>query len=199
MSTELPTNSDLAWDLDDFSEAQRAMEFVLQFEPTLCVYSPSVEQIYSTYNMFFPDDWDRKLVILPDAGAFHDTFYHIDRKAVTATGLNIVPGELIGKKGLFLANVDEERSLGPRQVPFEAGLKHIIANRPADDPFLPVLAKGDLRELQQSWPVLHLHRVHPAAIDNMSNLDRTNLTNVIAEKLESLFLSQRKSPAEQVA
>ena len=65
--------------------------------------------------------------------------------------------------------------------------------------YLPVLAKGDLRELQQSWPVLHLHRVHPAAIDNMSNLDRTNLTNVIAEKLESLFLSQRKSPAEQVA
>ena len=199
MSTELPTNSDLAWDLDDFAQAQRAMDFVLQFEPTLCVYSPSVQQIYSTYNMFFPDDWDRKLVILPDAGAYHDTFYHIDREAVTATGLNIIPGELIGRKGLYLANVDEDRSLGSRQVPFEAGLRAIIRKRPENDPFLPVLAKGDLRELEQSWPVLHLHRVRPEVVENMSNLDRTSLTNVITEKLESLFLSQKKQPANQVA
>ena len=199
MSTELPTNSDLAWDLDDFAQAQRAMDFVLQFETTLCVFSPSVEQIYSTYNMFFPDDWDRKLVILPDAGAYHDTFYHVDRTAVTATGLYIIPGELIGRTGLYLANVDDNRSLGSRQIPFEAGLRHIISRRPADDPFLPVLAKGDLRELEQSWPVMHLHRVHPKHIDNMSDLDRTNLTNVIAEKLESLFISQKKAPANKVA
>jgi hypothetical protein len=199
MSTELPANSDLAWDLDDFSQAQRAMDFVMQFEPTLCVYSPSVEQIYSTYNMYFPDDWDRKLVILPDAGAYHDTFYHVDRLAVTATGLNIIPGELIGREGLYLANVDEDRSLGARQVPFEAGMRALIANRTDKDPFLPVLAKGDLRELQQSWPVLHLHRVDPRTIENMSDLDRSNLTNVISEKLESLFLSQSKAPSDQVA
>lgn len=74
MSNQLPENSDLAWDLDEFAQAQRAMEFVRQFESTLCVFSPSVEQIYSNYNMYFPEDWDRKLVILPDAGAFHDTF-----------------------------------------------------------------------------------------------------------------------------
>lgn len=190
MATELPTNSDLAWDLDDFTQAQRAMDFVLQFEPTLCVYSPSVEQIYSTYNMFFPDDWDRKLVILPDAGAFHDTFFHIEKSAVTATGLYIVPGQLVGQEGLYLANIDKDRNLGSRQIPFAAGMRAIINARPDDDPFLPVLAKGDLRELEQSWPVLHLHRVKPSAIANMSELDRTSLSNVISEKLESLFLSQ---------
>ena len=200
MATELPANDDLAWDLDDFAQAQRAMDFVLQFETTLCVYSPSVEQIYSTYNMFFPDDWDRKLVILPDAGAFHDTFYHVNRSAVTATGLNIIPGELIGKTGLYLANVDEvTRGLGPRQVPFEAGMRAIMKARSAKDPFLPVLAKGDLRELEQSWPVLHLHRVNPAVVENMSALDRSNLTNVVMEKLESLFITTRKTPANQVA
>lgn len=198
MSTQLPGNSDLAWDMDQFSQAERAMDFVRQFETTLCVYSPSVEQIYSTYNMFFPDDWDRKLVILPDAGAYHDTFYHVDRRAITATGINIIPGELIDQEGLYLANVDENRSLGPRQVPFEAGLRAIIGKRPTNDPFLPVLAKGDLRELHQSWPVLHLHRVNPRAIPNMSELDRTNLGNVIAEKLESLFLSQRQASLSQV-
>ena len=190
MATELPANSDLAWDLDDFTQAQRAMDFVLQFEPTLCVYSPSVQQIYSTYNMYFPDDWDRKLVILPDAGAFHDTFFHIDKSAVTATGLYIVPGQLIDKDGLYLANIDKDRNLGARQIPFAAGMRAIIKGRPDNDPFLPVLAKGDLRELEQSWPVLHLHRVKPSVIENMSELDRTSLSNVISEKLESLFLSQ---------
>ena len=58
-----------------------------------------------------------------------------------------------------------------------------------------VLAKGDLRELEQSWPVLHLHRVNPAVIEHMSNLDRTNLSNVIAEKLDSLFYSQQSNVA----
>ncbi|MEQ8690884.1 MAG: hypothetical protein RIC89_08615, partial [Pseudomonadales bacterium] len=103
MAAELPENSDLAWDLDEFTQATRAMEFVQQFEQTLCVYSPSVEQIYSTYNMFFPEDWDRKLVILPDATAFHDTFFHVQTDSISATGLYIVPGELMGKSGLYLA------------------------------------------------------------------------------------------------
>jgi hypothetical protein len=199
MATELPSNTDLAWDLDDFAQAQRAMEFVQQFETTLCVYSPSVAQIYSTYNMFFPEDWDRRLVILPDSGAFHDTFFHVERAAVKATGLYIIPGQLIGKEGLYLANVDEDRSLGARQVPFATGMRAIMRQRPDDDPFLPVLAKGDLRELEQSWPVLHLHRVKPLAIEQMSNLDRSNLANVIEEKLESLFLTLQKAPAEEVA
>ncbi|MEM7077774.1 MAG: hypothetical protein AAF513_04000 [Pseudomonadota bacterium] len=187
MSSQLPGNADLAWDLDDFSQAERAMDFVRQFEATLCVYSPSVEQIYTNYNMYFPEDWDRKLVILPDASAFHDTFFHVSTSAVTATGLNIIPGELIGKPGLFLANVNADRSLGARQVPFEQAMRAINKNRPHDDPFLPVLAKGDLRELEQSWPVLHLHRVNPAAITNMSNLDRSALAGVVQEKLESLY------------
>ncbi|MFT7652841.1 MAG: hypothetical protein ACI9UU_001950 [Candidatus Azotimanducaceae bacterium] len=195
MTTEIPENSDLAWDLDDFAEASRAMEFVMQFEQTLCVYSPSVQQIYSNYNMFFPDDWDRKLVILPDASAFHDTFFNVDKSSITATGLYIVPGELIERTGLYLANIDENRNLGKRQIPFEAGLKAIISQQPDNDPFLPVLAKGDLRELEQSWPVMHLHRVNPAAIEHMSNLDRTNLSNVISEKLDSLFYSQQSNVA----
>ncbi len=183
------SNPDLAWDLD-FTHRQRAHNFVAQFEATLCVYSPSVEQVYTTYNMYFPKDWDRKLVILPDSGAFHDTFNNIKHEAVVATGLYIIPGELINKTGLYLANVDQDRSLGKRQVPFEPGMKTIMASRPDDDPFLPVLAKGDLRELEQSWPVLHLHRVKPAVLQELSEFDRESLRSVVTEKLESLFLMQ---------
>jgi len=195
MDMELPENPDLAWDLEDFNHRQRAMDFVMQFESTLCVYSSTVQQIYTTYNMFFPREWDSKLVILPDPAVFHDTFFHIEPKAVVATGLYIIPGELIDKEGLFLANVDENRSLGKRQFPFESALKAIIKNRPEDDPFLPVLAKGDLREFEQSWPVMHLHRVKPAVLAEISNLDRTSLFNVINEKLDTLFLQSKTNVA----
>ncbi len=178
---ELPENPDLAWDLEEFRETDRAQDFVLQFETTLCVYSPSVEQLYTTYNMYFPTSG--KLVILPDPAVFHDTFNFIGPDAVTATGLYIIPGELIDKTGLHLANVNEDRTLGKRQIPFEAGLRSIINKRPDDDPFLPILAKGDLREFEESWPVLHLHRVRPEALPRLSDLDKSSIASVIAEKL----------------
>ncbi len=187
---ELPENPDLAWDLEEFRETDRAQDFVLQFETTLCVYSPSVEQLYTTYNMYFPTSG--KLVILPDPAVFHDTFNFIQPDAVTATGLYIIPGELIDKTGLHLANVNEDRTLGKRQIPFEAGLRSIIDKRPDDDPFLPILAKGDLREFEKSWPVLHLHRVRPEALPRLSDLDKSSIASVIAEKLETLFITQQK-------
>jgi len=192
MEAELSENEDLAWDLDDFTYSERAMEFVMQFESTLCVYSPSVEQVYTNYNMFFPKEWEGKLVILPDPTAYHDTFFNIEAKGVAATGLYIVPGQLLNRQGLFLANIDENRNLGNRQIPFEAGIRAIMKKRPANDPFLPVLAKGDLREFEQSWPVMHLHRVKPTVLSQLSDLDRSSLANVITEKLESLFLEQNK-------
>lgn len=193
MEAELPENEDLAWDLDDFTYSERAMEFVMQFESTLCVYSPSVEQVYTNYNMFFPKEWEGKLVILPDPTAYHDTFFNIEPKGVAATGLYIVPGQLLNRQGLFLANIDENRNLGTRQIPFEAGIRAIMKKRPPNDPFLPVLAKGDLREFEQSWPVMHLHRVKPTVLSQLSDLDRSSLAKVITEKLESLFLEQNKT------
>ena len=189
MSTSVSENPDLAWDLD-FIHQQRARDFVLQFEDTLCVYSASVRQIYSNYNMYFPKDWDSRLVILPDPGAFHDTFSFIDREAVLATGLYIIPGDMIDKRGLYLANVDQNRTLGKRQIPFEMGIRAIIDRRPADDPFIPVLAKGDLREFEQSWPVLHLHRVKLGELEDISELDRNSIASAVHEKLESLFHAQ---------
>ncbi len=188
----LPENTDLAWDIGAGIDRDVAADFVMQFETTLCVYSPSVEQLYSNYNIYFPREYDRKMVILPDPTAFHDTFNGIVPEAVALTGLYIIPGELIDKPGLYLANVNKDRSLGSRRIPFEAGLRTIVKNRPAHDPFLPVLAKGDLRAFEQSWPVLHLHRVKLGELGDRSELDRTNIHHVIMEKLETLFVEQRR-------
>ena len=188
----LPENPDLAWDISAGIDRDVARDFIMQFETTLCVYSPTVEQLYSTYNIYFPEEYDRKMVILPDPAAFHDTFNGVVPEAVAVTGLYIIPGELIDKPGLYLANVNKDRTLGNRRIPFETGLRTIMKNRAPADPFLPVLAKGDLRAFEQSWPVLHLHRIKLDSLSERSALDRTNIQNVVLEKLESLFVEQQR-------
>lgn len=180
-------NPDLAWDLEEIINRQRATEFVMQFETTLCVFSGAVEQLYSNYNIYFPKEQDRKMVILPDPGAYHDTFHGITPDAVSETGLYIIPGELIEKPGLYLTNLLKDRSMGPRQVPFETGMRKIMAKRQPQDPFLPVLAKGDLREFEESWPVLHLHRLQLPKLSARSELERQAIVDVIIERLEELF------------
>ncbi len=81
-NSALPDNPDLAWDLGEGIDRERAIDFIMQFETTLCVYSASVEKLYSTYNIFFPREYHRKMVILPDPAAFHDTFSGVVGQAV---------------------------------------------------------------------------------------------------------------------
>ena len=190
--SELPDNPDLAWDLADIINRERATEFVMQSETTLCVFSGSVEQLYSNYNIYFPKEEDRRMVILPDPLAWHDTFQGVTAESVSETGLYIIPGELIDKRGLYLTNLRRDRTMAARQVPFELGMRKIIEQRPPQDPFLPVLAKGDLREFEESWPVIHLHRVRLPMLSQRSELERRSIHDVIMEKLEELFRLQPK-------
>lgn len=187
MAFEHPDNPDLAWDIADFGNKRRATHFVKMFEQTLCVYSGAVELLYTNYDIFYPEEEGRRMVILPNPTAYNDTFFGIVPEAVLETGLYIIPGDLIDKPGLFLTNLLKDRSMGPRQVPFESGTRAIMAKRPARDPFLPVLVKGDLRELEEQWPVLHLHRIKLSALQHRSSLERKDIANVITEKLETLF------------
>lgn len=184
---ETPDNPDLAWDLDEFGDRRRATQFVKMFEDSLCVYSGAVEQLYTNYDVYYPEEMGRKLVILPDPTAYHDTFFGISPEAVLETGLYIVPGALLGKRGLFLTNLVKDRSMGPKQIPFEAGARAIMKKRLSTDPFLPVLVKGDLRELEAQWPVLHLHRIKLGALERRSALERKDIQDIITEKLEGLF------------
>ncbi len=187
MAATLNKNPDLSWELEKTLNRDRAKAFVLQFESTLCVYSASVEQLYSTYNLYFPEESQRRMVVLPDPAAFHDTYNGIAEEAVLATGLHILPGELIGERGLYLANVGADRTLGRRKLPFAPAIRAIVGRRPEGDPFLPVLVKGDLRDYNNAWPMLHLHRIRLGALTERSALDRTNVRNAITEKMDALL------------
>ena len=187
MSGDSEDNKDLIWDLDSFHARQLAADFIKRFENKLCVYSGSVEQLYTNYRIYFPEEENRKMVILPDPYAYHDTFQNIPDHAVSKTGMNIVPGEVAGKTGLFLTvPVINNGVRKSKVIPLQSALRVIDGKRAHDNPFLPVLVKGDLREFQHRLPMLHLHCIDVRALGQRSQLERDGVRRVIQRKLPSI-------------
>tara|TARA_B100001109_G_scaffold255897_1_gene262665 strand:+ start:26258 stop:26899 length:642 start_codon:yes stop_codon:yes gene_type:complete len=180
-------NADLVWDLEKIHQHQRAMTFVKQFENRFCVFSSSVRQLYTNYSIFFPEEADRQMVILPDPYAFHDTFSHLNPDAVQSTGLHVIPGNLIGKKGLYLVISHRDKNVKSVPIPFQEGIRQILRRSNTDDPFLPVLMKGDLREFNDQLPCLHLNRLRLKELSGLSSLERESIRTIVTDKLMSLY------------
>lgn len=183
-----PQNQDLIWDLDSIARRELAERFIRLFENRLCVYSESVRQLYTNYNLHFPADYGRKMVILPNPYAFHDTLHGIEAVAVRKTGLCVLPGLVQGKPGLLLSTQMGNGSLAPRSMPFKPALAQIISNqKKIGDVFLPVLMKGDLREFDQQTPYLHLHRLQLDRLVRLSSFERDDIQQTITRKLLLLY------------
>jgi len=178
-------NKDLIWDLDAFNQRQQAVDFVMGFENKLCVFSGGVGQLYTNYNIFFPKEEDRKLVILPNPYSPHDTFNGIPASSVVSTGMEVLPGVHQSKRCLLLRIPFRSGTVKYRTVPLQMGL-HIIKQQRPGKPFLPVLMKGDLRELEASTPCLHLHAIQLDKLVEHSTLERNGIQKVIEQRLALL-------------
>lgn len=180
-------NSDLVWDLNELNQQKRAASFIKLFENRFCVFSNTVRQLYTNYSIFFPEEANRQMVILPDPYAFHDTFSYLNPKAVKPTGLHIIPGNLIGKQGLYLLISQKDKNVRSVPIPFQEGIRQILRRSNGDNPFLPVLMKGDLREFNNQLPCLHLHRLNLNDLSSLSGLEREGIRTIITQKLMKLY------------
>lgn len=180
-------NSDLVWDLDKIHQHQRASNFIRQFENRFCIFSTTVRQLYTNYSIFFPEEANRQMVILPDPYAFHDTFSYLNPEAVKPTGLHMIPGNLIGKQGLYLVIARKDKNVRSVPIPFQEGIRQILRRSNSDDPFLPVLMKGDLREFNDQMPCIHLHRLQLSELTSLSDLEREGIRTIITNKLMKLY------------
>ncbi|SEL55992.1 hypothetical protein SAMN05216214_11432 [Atopomonas hussainii] len=181
-------NSDLVWDMDHISKRDFAERFIRLFENRLCVYSESVEQIYTNYNLHFPTEQGRKMVVLPNPYAFHDTLHSIRTAAIRKTGLCIMPGELLGKQGLVLAAHLGKGQPAPKFMPFKQAIARIISDqRKIGDAFLPILMKGDLREFDEQMPYLHMHRLQLENLPHLSVFERQDIQQTLTKKLLMLY------------
>ncbi|MFZ5560773.1 MAG: hypothetical protein ACOY41_04480 [Pseudomonadota bacterium] len=180
--SDIIQNEHLVWNLDKLSDHDRATRFVMRFQQSLCVYSPPVEQLYTNYEIIVPDDDKRKLIILPNPHAFHDTFSHINEDAVVQTSLFIAP-DPEGKLQLLVPLSNGKQ----RAMPLGVGLNFIQSKLGPAVPFLPVLAKGDLREFKASMPMLHLHRIVLNRVTRHSELEIRTIRKSIQNRLVQHF------------
>lgn len=178
-------NNDLIWDLEKFRKQQRAKDLILGVENRLCVFSGSVEQLYTNYDIFFPKEENRKLVILPNPYAPHDTFHGISEDLVSPTGLFLVgaDGESHVRNLQLIIPINRAEKKY-RKVPFAIGMKMINSRR--NKTFLPVVMKGDLREFNQDTPCLHLRSLNLSKVKMLSNLEVNSIETVIQERLALL-------------
>lgn len=181
------SNADLEWNLDKLKSRQRARQFVLHFESRLCVYSESVQQLYTNYTINFPSRDKAPLVILPNPYAFHDTYNDINSEAVRGTGLFVLPGETIGRTGLQVVQKSRNTGALSHPVTFRTALRKILSSQASGDPFLPVLVKGDLRELDARTPCLHLHCLRLNRLSNVSPFQANSIKKNINRNLFNLY------------
>lgn len=167
----------LTWDLSKVADYACACRFAQQFQRSLCIFSPPVRQLYSNYLINVPTDNTRKLVILPNPYADHDTFNHVTANASVPTRTFITP---LADGSLQLMIPAESGKW--RAMSLGDGLNH-MQKLLGDEPFLPVLSKGDLREVLPSEPVMHLHRLVPGRIQGRSELELRLIHTTIQEKL----------------
>lgn len=183
-----PQNQDLVWDMDSIARRELAERFIKLFENRLCVYSESTRQLYTNYNLHFPSDYGRKMVVLPNPYAFHDTLNGIEPEAVRKTGLCVLPGVVLSKRGLLLTAQMKDGTPAPKTMPFKQALAQIISNqKKINDVFLPVLIKGDLREFNQKMPYIHLHRLQVQKLTRLSSFERQDIQQSITRKLLALY------------
>lgn len=180
----LNQNLDLIWDLTTFRQRVNAANFIKGFENKFCVFSGSVNQLYTNYSINFISTNPKKIIFLPDPYCYHDTFNSVPESAVIPTGIKII----------YAGDKTEPTICIPYQaggrrchsLPLRVGLTLLSKNKPRNDPFLPVLSKGDLRETDLSTPYLELHRIIMPALDRMALFERNGIFKSISEKLKSI-------------
>lgn len=144
---ELKSQNDMVWDLDAITDRQQAIDFLLRFENRLCVYSSYVEKLYSNC----------RFVVQEEAHC----------------SIHILHGETMGHTGLYLKSPASTAWPPPARCP-SRGLRLLIQHYQAKhDHFLPVLAKGDLREHEARMPSQHLQRVDTTRLGHLSELEVT--------------------------
>lgn len=191
-------NENLVWDLNRLKNRNRAKQFVMQFEKTLCVFSGPVRQLYTNYNIYLPQDAEHKLVILPNPAAHYDTFDGLPEDCAIDTGINIIPGEMVGKTGLYI-QIPFRGGREVRTVPLGVGLNALIRSQKPDQPFLPVLTKGDLREMKEEFPCLHLHSLQINQVTERSEMEKKSIMKAIVGRLQPYLNPTKKAPAKKAA
>lgn len=181
-------NQDLIWKIGSLQFRETTVGFLKRFEASLCLFSNTVAQLYSNYEIVPEHSRSDRMVALPDPFADHDTFNHVKSDAVVATGIRIIPTEFTGKpcsKGSLTMLYRSKKTNKMLSLPLAEGLKRLEKKYGAGE-FLPVMINKDLHLINGSVPAMHLHRVKLDKLHNLSSFQRNDIQYTIGQKIAQL-------------
>jgi len=181
-TASLRKDEQLVWELDALSDPDRAGRFASRCRKAFSVYSPQTTQIYARYEILIPTGGPRRLLIMPNRHAVQDIFARIPSGAITPTNLFVKAGE-----GNEIHMVMQMTNQKQHVLPLDVGLKLVQQKLGPNNPFLPVLAKGNLREIEPAVPVMHLHRLQLDKIDDYSEEERFSLSRILQDNIVGEF------------
>ncbi len=183
------TPKDLIWDLVHLKSPDRAFRFMDAFKSGLCVFSSSVQKVYTNYSVHMPNQSnpdEKKLLILPQFQAFHDIVNNIPEESVEPTNCKIIPGQAIGKKGVYLSGKMKGCS-SASVLPLSTAIKAIRLGAYKEGTFLPLLAYGDLKEMpKKNIPYLMLHKINMEKLSHLADFEKDMIERTVLRNLEHL-------------
>jgi hypothetical protein len=177
----------IEWDIHNIERKYDAYRFAKLFENRFCVYSPTVQKLYTDYQIVEPSLESDKIMLLPTLTADSEPYHDIEPSCIVSTDVKVIPGEIVGRKGIHLAMPDLEQPGKFKVFAFKEGLAELKKSLYQGRPFLPVLMNGDLREFDKKLPFLQLHIINIDKLVNLSSFERNDMSNLINTRLNSMI------------
>ena len=180
------SNQDLIWKIGNHQYAERSVQFLKRFESALCLFSNTVAQLYSNYEMVPVSNGSKRIVALPNPHAYHDTFNHVDGDAIVPTGIRIIPSELAKQDSSDRLSLLVRSKAGKvHTMPLRLGIEKLEQHFGCGN-FLPVMINKDLQMINGQIPAMHLHRVNLDKLSRLSQFQRSDIKVTIKRKMAEL-------------
>lgn len=175
---DVTTNYDasLFWSVEKFRSKFEALSFARKLS-ALPVYSTTLNQMYFSYSIHLSAN---NLIVLPDYNDFTSMFHNINESAIRETQFYISVGAK--SKELMLCQKDGGA------MPLRLAVNRIIGQieSPMTRPFLPVVTKGNLRELSSRTHVLMLQAINVDALKDRSQFERDDIKRAVLTQVKKL-------------
>lgn len=183
-------NKDMIWYLGDRHYIDSSVDFLTRFKESLCLFSESVKQLYSNYDLFTTPEMNSKVVAMPNPYAYHDIYNDIPKSAIKPTGMYVIPNEV--KESYHpgdLCLVYRSKAEGKiKTVSLRRGLEHLKEKYKDEGRFLPIIINKDLSIRKDHRPVMHLHRLDIEELKDLSDFQKRDISIAIEDKLNAIMM-----------
>ena len=177
----------LVWTLDGISNREEAIQFLMLFENTFPVYHPYMEQIYFRYTFVIADD-SNQIIIEPDY-QIHERLTHIAEDAFSARKMHILPGDVVGKQGIYMRSPRKSKRRISREVTSKLGtaIKALyFESWMKGEQVIPLFSRQAIREYDEGMPNMELLFYNLKLNDRLSPFLRESILATVFDRILAL-------------